>query len=69
MYFDIRDWLPSAVNQRELIKLIKTEIAEKHISMTGRFRDKFVTSSGVAVKQSLDVIHEELKRLPGCVKQ
>ena len=62
MYFDIREWLPSAVNQRELIKLIKSDALEEQVALTTMFRDKFVTAYGSAIKQSLDVMHEVLEQ-------
>ena len=64
MYFDIRDWLPSAAHQEELLDLIRTEKYDEQIAMTKRFRERFVTSYGSAVKQSLNVIYNELNRFP-----
>ena len=60
MYFDIRDWLPSADNEEDLLELIKSEGVEKQIALTQKFQKKFVTSYGTAVKQSLDAIYKEL---------
>lgn len=62
MYFDIRDWLPSADNEDELLKLIKSDEMDKQKAMTKKFQQKYVTAYGSAVKQSLDVIYNELTR-------
>lgn len=62
MYFDIRDWLPSAKNEDELLKLIKSDTKDKQIAMTKSFQQKYVTAYGCASKQSLDVIYNELTK-------
>jgi len=62
MYFDIRDWLPSAKNEDELLKLIKSDTKDKQIAMTRKFQQKYVTAYGSATKQSLDVIYNEVCR-------
>ncbi|MBE6286820.1 MAG: CDP-glycerol--poly(glycerophosphate) glycerophosphotransferase [Mediterranea massiliensis] len=62
MYFDIRDWLPSAENESELLNLIKTGEINKQVAMTRKFQQKYVTSYGSALIQSLDVIYNELSR-------
>lgn len=63
MYFDIRDWLPSADNEDKLLELIKSDAQGKHIAKTRKFQQKYVTAYGTAVKQSLDVLHKELNNL------
>lgn len=63
MYFDIRDWLPSADNEIELLKLIKSGEKDVHIARTRKFQQKYVTSFGAAVKKTLDVIYDELCRI------
>ena len=60
MYFDIRDWLPSADNEDRLLELIKEDAQEEHIAKTRKFQQKYVTAYGSAVRESLDVIHTEL---------
>ena len=60
MYFDIRDWLPSAKNENELLNLIKSDTQDKQIAMTKRFQQKYVTAYGCATEQSLGVIYKEL---------
>lgn len=60
MYFDIRDWLPSAKNEYELIKLIKSDTQDEYIAKTSIFKKKYVTAYGSAVRHSLDVIYNEL---------
>lgn len=62
MYFDIRDWLPSAQNEEELLALINEQYIEEQIAMTCKFQKQYVTSYGSAVKKSLDVIYDELCR-------
>lgn len=61
MYFDIREWLPSADNEDDLLKLIKAGNQNEQEAMTRNFQQKYVTSYGTAVKKSLDVIYKELK--------
>lgn len=62
MYFDIREWLPNAENEDELLMLIKSGMIEKQVLMTRRFQQKFVTAYGFATKQSLDVLFNELNK-------
>ena len=60
MYFDIREWLPSADKEDKLFEFIKADNQEDHIAMTCKFQKKYVTAYGSAVKQSLDVLYNEL---------
>lgn len=60
MYFDIRDWLPSAKNEDELLNLIKLDKLDVLLEKTRKFQQKFVTSYGSAVKQSLNVLNNVL---------
>ena len=60
LYFDIREWLPSADNEEALLNLIKSKKNEEYVVLTQNFRKKHVTSYGTAVKQSLDAIYKEL---------
>lgn len=60
MYFDIREWLPSADNETDLLKLIKNGNSVGQIEKTKAFQQKYVTSFGSATKKSLDVIADEL---------
>ena len=60
MYFDIRDWLPSANSEDALIKLIKAGPQDEYIAKTRKFQQKYVTTYGTAVRESLNVIHKEL---------
>ena len=62
MYFDIREWLPNAENEDDLLMLIKSGMIEKQVLMTRRFQQKFVTAYGFATKQSLDVLFNELNK-------
>lgn len=61
MYFDIREWLPSADNEDDLLKLIKDGNQDEQKVLTRKFQKKYVTSYGSAVKKSLDVIYNNLK--------
>lgn len=60
MYFDIRDWLPSADNEDKLLELIKSDTQAEHIAKTRKFQQRYVTAYGSAVKESLNVIYKEL---------
>lgn len=60
MYFDIREWLPSADNEDDLLSIIKNGNVTEQIAKTNAFQRKFVTAFGSATKQSLDVIANEL---------
>lgn len=61
MYFDIREWLPGADNEDDLLDLLVNLNHKKSIQNTISFRDKYVTAYGNASKQSLDIIAKELK--------
>lgn len=61
MYFDIREYLPSAEDEERLLKLIKSDKQAEQIAMTKVFQQRFVTAYGNAVQKSLDVIYNELK--------
>lgn len=60
MYFDIREWLPGADNEDDMLALIKNGNAEDQIAKTKAFQQKYVTAFGSATKQSLDVIVDNL---------
>ena len=61
MYFDIRDYLPSAANEDEVLSLIKYVNTIEQIASAKQFQQKFVTAFGSAIKKSINVIAEELK--------
>lgn len=61
MYFDIREWLPGAENEDDLLDLLVNLNHKKSIQNTISFRDKYVTAYGNASKQSLDIIAKELE--------
>lgn len=61
MYFDIRDYLPSAANEDEVLSLIKYGNTIEQIASAKQFQQKFVTAFGSAIKKSINVIAEELK--------
>lgn len=60
MYFDIRERLPAADNEDELLALIKNGNTEEQVAKTKAFQQKYVTAFGSATKHSLDVIAKEL---------
>lgn len=60
MYFDIREYLPNAVDEEKLLKLIKSDMLDDQIAKTKTFQQRFVTAYGNAVQVSLDVIYNEL---------
>lgn len=60
MYFDIRSWLPSADNEDDLLSLIKEGNSEEQIVCTRKFQQKYVTSFGTSIKQSLDAIYKNI---------
>lgn len=61
MYFDIREWLPGADNEDDLLTVIKTGKVSEQIAKTRAFQQKYVTAFGSATKKSLDVIAGELR--------
>lgn len=60
MYFDIRERLPGADNEDDLLALIKNGNTDEQIAKTRAFQQKYVTAFGSATQQSLDVIAKEL---------
>lgn len=56
----VSEWLPSAENENELLKLIKSDKMDKQIAKTKKFLQKYVTAYGSATNNSLDVIYNEL---------
>lgn len=61
MYFDIRDYLPNADNEDDLIKLIQNTDTTKENAATKRFQEHFVTEYGSAAKKSLDIIYDKIR--------
>ena len=61
MYFDIRDYLPNAVDEDSLIKLVMSIDTTAENSATKAFQEKFVTEYGAAAKKSLNIIYENIK--------
>jgi CDP-glycerol glycerophosphotransferase len=60
MYFDIRDWLPSASSEEELLELIKNTDVTRTSEATVAFQKQYVTEYGSATKQALDIIYENI---------
>lgn len=63
MYFDIREQLPNAENEDELLDLIMKTPVGTPAPSTIAFRDKYVTEYGHAAEKSLDIIAKELNPL------
>lgn len=60
MYFDIRDWLPYAENENELLEMLENLNYDECTQKTIKFRNQYVEAYGNASKQSLDIIAKEL---------
>ena len=60
MYFDVREWLPSAFGKDELLELIKSVGANAESEATRKFQRHFVTEYGLATKKSLDIIYRNI---------
>ena len=61
LYFDIREWLPSATNEEELLRIIDNTDTTKTSEATIRFQKKYITEYGHATKKSLDIICEHIQ--------
>lgn len=61
MYFDIRDYLPNADNEDDLIKLIQNTDTTKQNAATKKFQEHFVTEYGSAAQKSIDIIYNAIK--------
>lgn len=61
MYFDIREWLPWASSEDQLLDVIKTLDVATGCEATRKFQQRFVTEYGSATRQSLDIIYEGIK--------
>ena len=62
MYFDIRQYLPHADNEKNLVELIKTTSINTPSKETIAFQEKFVTAYGNATKESLNMIYSALQK-------
>lgn len=61
VYFDVREKLPSASTQDEMIeRLVNLDFIEAS-NLALKFRDSYVTAFGNATKQTLDILAKELK--------
>lgn len=59
MYFDIREYIPTATNEDDLITLIKNTCVLENI-FAKRFQERFVTEYGNASNKALNIIAKEL---------
>lgn len=62
VYFDIREWLPSATNENDLLSIISSTVTDNNNDLTKRFQRKFVTEYGHATEKSLEIIYEQLQK-------
>ena len=60
MYFDIREWLPSASSEEDLLNYISNTDTTIKNDSTIRFQRKYVSEFGHATEKSLDIIYEHL---------
>ena len=60
MYFDIREWLPSADDEDALLQLITSTDVNIESEATKVFQERYVTEYGSATQKSLDIIRQEL---------
>ncbi|MBQ8047200.1 MAG: CDP-glycerol glycerophosphotransferase family protein [Prevotella sp.] len=60
MYFDIRQQLPSAESEEDLLKLIEQTDVSTESGITRQFQRRYVTAYGDAAQQSIDIIHEAI---------
>lgn len=61
MYFDIREYLHGAEEERGVIRSIIQMVQNEEVELTRKFRNRYVNYYGNAVQQSLDCIAEYLK--------
>ena len=61
MYFDIRDYLPNADDEDNLIKLVLSTDTTAESVATKAFQETFVNEYGTAAKKSLDIIYDNIK--------
>ena len=60
MYFDIREWLPSASDETEVLKLIKDVDVNLKDEATKKFQKRYVTEFGSASQKSVDIIYNKI---------
>ena len=61
MYFDVREYLPFADNEEQLLKLIQRADDPEILEFAHRFQKKYVTAYGNASQKALNIIHDFLK--------
>lgn len=62
MYFDIREYLPTAYDEDRLIELIKQTDLHIKNPLTIKFQQRYVTEFGDASNKAIDIIAEELNK-------
>lgn len=62
MYFDIREYLPSADNEDSLLDMLVSELSNC-VAKTREFQERYVTEFGSASRKSLDLIYEHVSAI------
>lgn len=62
MYFDIREWLPYASDETELLNLIKNVDVNLKDEATKKFQKRYVTEFGFASQRSVDIIYNKIHK-------
>ena len=62
MYFDIREWLPSASDETELLRLIKAVDVNLKDEAAKKFQKRYVTEFGSASQKSVDIIYNKIHK-------
>jgi len=60
MYFDIREWIPSASDEEALLQLIENTDVTKVCESTKKFQEMYVTEFGHASEKSLNIIYNSI---------
>ena len=61
MYFDIREWMPSASDEEALLQLIENTDVTKVCESTRKFQEMYVTEFGHASEKSLNIICNSIR--------
>ena len=61
MYFDVREYLPNAETEGELLSLVRATDCSQICESTRRFRETYVTEYGSASRQAVEIIHDALQ--------
>ena len=61
MYFDIREWIPSASDEEALLQLIENTDVTEVCESTRKFKEMYVTESGHASEGALNIIYNNIQ--------